>query len=507
MGKEHFVVGRKRKILTEIFPMKVLVRYKTLIWQYLINLILLLVYWGGMLRKSFNCDTLSHMLSKDADVMVRLTGGRYLTALGDFLLLKLGLRTTTNLSVTMMITFLILAMAMLEIQSVFQSWVPEKLWAKIGFYGGINLVFINVLFAEPLMFSEFSVYYAIAYFTAAVGVKFYTQKKYIPMLLMYIAAVSFYQYASVFASIIIAFYICLDENMVFSRKIFFREIIGISISTGMGILNFYCIWILDKFKIVPFSKKAGVGDLGDKFSMIFNHIIRIYKNCAGLMTNHWFPLLFILGIWGLIGYSCIKERKYSRFLSLFIVWLGSNILLYVIPMAQTTISFYPRFFFCFFGIQGLLLVSAYGFCGDYIHRLLTLSGVLYLTVQLLFVHFIISDHFVSNKLDKIYANMVYEKIVEYEKETGNKVETIAVMRDIDAPFSYREVSYASDQINERALGIVPISLIYMVTGREFKKTEVPESIIQKYFYNTNWDYIDLDEQLIIEGDTAYWCIF
>ena len=507
MNKKNLANGKFRKKLTEVCSMEIWVRYRILICQYFLNLFILLVFWGGMLRKSFNCDTLSHMLVEDADVMTRLTGGRYLTALGDFVLLKLGLRTTTNLSVTMLITIMILAMAMLEIQSIFRIWVPDKLWAKIGFYAGTNLVFLNVLFAEPLMFSEFSVYYAAAYFTAAVGVKNYTKRNYIRMLLMYMAAVSFYQNAAVFASIILAFYICMDENMVFSRRLFFREIIGITASMGIGLINFYCILILDKLNIVPFSKEAGMGNFSEKLSLIFSHIIKIYKNCSGVMTNHWFPLLFILGVWGLIGYTCIKERKYSQFLSLFIVWLGSNILLYVIPITQSTITFYPRLYFCFFGIQGLLLSSAYRISGDSIHKLLSLGGVLYLTLQLLFVHFIISDHFVSNDLDKIYANMVYEKIIEYEEETGNNVENIAVMRDIDAPFSYREVSFVSDQINERALGTVPISLIYMVTGRKFNKIEVPENMVQKYFYNKNWDYIDLDEQLFFEGDTAYWCVF
>ena len=488
--------------------MKIWQKYQGLLQRYGINLLLVLIFWGGMIRKSFYCDTLGHMFAEDADVLIRIRTGRYLAALGDYLLLKLGLRTTTNLSVTMLITFLILAMAMLEIQNIFQRWVPDNLWAKIGFYGGINLVFLNVLFAETLMFSECGVYHAIAYLTAAVGAKYFIKKRYIPMLFMYAAAVSFYQNAAVFAAIIIAFYICLDENMMLSRRMVFREITGIAASMGMGVLNFLCIRILHKLKIVYIFQEAGIENFSEKVSMVFSHMIRMYKNCVEVMTNSWLPLLFILGVWGLIGYSCIKERKYSRFLCLFIVWLGSNLLLYVIPMTQSTITFYPRLFFCFFGIQGLLLASAYEVCGGgSVHRLLTLGGVLYLTVHLLFVHFIVTNHFVSNTLDKVYANMVYGEILKYEEETGNHVAKLAVMHDIDCAFYYHDFSFATDQINERALPTVPISLIYAVTGRKFEKLEVPESVSQQYFDNKNWDYLDLNEQLIIEGDTAYWCIF
>ena len=36
-------------------------KLKTLFNRYLVNLAVLILAWGGMLRRSFNCDTLTHM--------------------------------------------------------------------------------------------------------------------------------------------------------------------------------------------------------------------------------------------------------------------------------------------------------------------------------------------------------------------------------------------------------------------------------------------------------------
>lgn len=488
--------------------MKLVQKYKSRLLQYGTHFLLLIIFWGGMLRKSFNCDTLSHMIVEDADILHRIQGGRYFVALGDFILLKLGLRTTTNTTVTMLVVFIILAMAMLAIQDIFNCFMTQKPWTKAGFLCGIDLVFLNVLFAEPLMFSEYSLYFAIAYFSAAVGVKCFVRRKYIPVFIMYAIAVCSYQNAAVFAAILTAFYICLDEGMIFSRRAVVREIIGIAICMGMGVLNFLSLRVLQELHIVSsYGLNAGIGDIGAKLSESVRHFINLNKNCAGIMPDVWLPLLFIAAVWILVIYSSIKEQKLSKLPFLFIVWLGSNLLLYVIPLVEAILNFPPRLSFCFFLIQGLILVSAYSICMESLHSAITLVGVVYLTAHLLFADFTVTNHFVSNMLDKVYANMVYEEIVKYETETGITVTTLAVAHDAYSPFSYEEVSYVSDQINERALGTAPKSLIYVVTGREFEKIDMPKAVYEQYFKDKNWDYFYLKEQLVIEGDTAYWCVF
>lgn len=488
--------------------MKFIQKYRDKLLGYGINFLLLLIFWGGMLRKSFNCDTISHMLAEDADIVHRVRGGRYLAALGDYLLLKIGLRTTTNLSITMLLAFLLLALAMLEIQGIFSKFMPEALGARAGFFCGLNLVFLNVLFAEPLMFSECSVYFAAAYLIAAVGVRCFTQRKYVRMFVLYGIAVCFYQNAAVFAAVLTAFYICLDEKMTLSRKVVVREITGVAICMSTGLLNLLSIYILRYFKVITsYGMDVATGGIGAKFKEAIWHYVSLNKNSAGIMFSVWLPLLFILAVWLLIIYSGIRAHKLSGIFFLFLVWLGSNCLLYVIPMMEKKFYFPPRLSFCFFLIQGLMLVSAYGICEDSLHSLLSIGGVVFLTAHLLFADFTVTNHFVSNTLDEVYINMVYEEVTKYEQETGVLVTKLAVAHDAYAPFSYLGISYVSEQINERALGTVPYALMEVVTGKKFERIEMPQDVYEQYFSNEDWDYFDLEKQLVIEGDTAYWCVF
>lgn len=481
---------------------------KDKLMQYMLNLFMLFIFWGGLLRKSYNYDTVYHMVVDDADVMTRIRGGRYGAALIDYVLLKLGLRTTTNISLTILFTLIILAVAMLGIQSLFVRLQPDDKWAGVGFYCGLNLVFLNVLFAESLMFSEYSIYFALAYLAAAAGVICFSRRRYLLMFLMYLLAVSFYQNAVVLAAVLTAFYICLDEKMVLSPRAVIMEMAAVASCMAVGALDLLSIRLLERFNIIPASGKvSGMGDMVGKLSEAAGNFISLNRDAAGIMPRLWLPLLFTFVIWITIIYSRIKEHKLSSALFLLIVWLGSNALLYVIPLASMEFYCPPRLSFLFFMVQGLLLVSSYAVSDKAFHAFLGVAGVLYMLLHLFFAGFIVSDHFVSNALDEAYINMLYTEIMKYEAETGIEVTRLAVMKDAYSPSSYEQISYVSGQINERTIDAVPVSIIQVVTGRQLEKVDMPAEIRDKYFKDKDWESFDLDEQLVIEDDTAYWCIF
>ena len=182
-------------------------------------------------------------------------------------------------------------------------------------------------------------------------------------------------------------------------------------------------------------------------------------------------------------------------------------MLYVIPLVQEEFTLPPRLSFCFFLVQGFLLAVACKLSADNLKNLITFIGGSYLIVHLLFADFIVTNHFVSNTLDKVYVNMVYEEILKYESETGITVTKLAIIKDAYAPNHYEEVAYSTDQINERILGTATFSLIQIMTDRVFEEIEIPQQVYNKYFKDKDWDYFDLRQQLVFENDEAYWCVF
>lgn len=314
--------------------MKVWMRYKPLVQRFMLHFLLILAFWGGMLRRSFNCDTLCHMTSPDADILHRVRCGRYFIALCDEILLRMGLRTTDNLSVFMLLAFLLLAAALVEIQNIFAEWMPEKPWRKAGFLCGIDLVFLNVLFAEPLMFSEMAVYFALAYYTAVLGVRFYVRQNWVMTFIMYTIAVSTYQTSVILAAILLAVYICLDERMILSGRAVVREIVGVGICMGMGALNYLSLKILDRIGVIYSVKNISAGSPLQRLSDAFGHFVEINRDGGGIFPNLWIPLLFTVGVWLLILVSCVKGKKWMQLGFVFLLWLGCNALNYVIPILQ-----------------------------------------------------------------------------------------------------------------------------------------------------------------------------
>jgi len=101
-------------------------------------------------------------------------------------------------------------------------------------------------------------------------------------------------------------------------------------------------------------------------------------------------------------------------------------------------------------------------------------------------------------------------MLKYEDETGNRVSQIAYRNDACAPHYYEEVEYTSYEINERVLSQATNSLIKVITRREFENLEMTEEEFRRYFEeyeDKDWEYLDLSEQLVIDRDTAYWCLF
>ena len=54
-------------------------KLKALFNRYLVNFAVLILAWGGMLRRSFNCDTLTHMWFTWEDISSMMQHGRYLS--------------------------------------------------------------------------------------------------------------------------------------------------------------------------------------------------------------------------------------------------------------------------------------------------------------------------------------------------------------------------------------------------------------------------------------------
>jgi len=478
---------------------------------YACNLVLLLIAWGGMIRFSFNADTLAHMTSQDCDVTIRLMGGRYLWALIDYVLMKMGLSSTTNIRVAEGLAILIFAASITVLQAVFKKWEPENLLHRLGYNGALSIVAINVFFVEMLMFAELCVHFAIAYLCAALTAYFYSKKKYAGAVIFLIFSTFTYQFALIFLAIVLVFYIALEAELTWSIKTVLTEAIAIGICGGMGIVNILSYKMLEKLGLIPFAQKSSsLGNFGEKISRAISGFVATNKNACGLMPVKYIVGVFLIAALAGCIIGIIKSAQQTALKILFVltVLVVSVCLMYGIPLIEEEYYFPPRMAFVYFLIQGLLIASAIVLCKeDKYKSILSVICFGYLFVHIFVGQFILEDRFVSNTLDEEYAKSVVRAIEEYESQNGVTVTNIAVARDAYAKPKYDGIQFFYEQINERTVAVVPVTALDILGGKKFTKTEMPDEVYAEYFEGKDWDYFVPDEQLIFINDTVYWCIY
>ncbi len=483
-------------------------KYQGFANRYFINFIILIVTWGGMLRRSFNCDTLWHMVDLEGDIFTQIEDARYLCSLTDFLLSKLGVSTTDHTGITILVSLLILAAATCIIQSIFEEYLPNDSWYfKAGFYAITNLIFVNVLFAEPLMFCECALAFALAYFLGALSVYSFKKKRYVASFVIMLCAVCYYQTAAVFGLILVSGFIYFENGKIITKKVIIAEIIGGVCTMVPAMINMFSSNVLVWLGVIPELRKTpGVSGFGDKLNAIAGNFTAILRDGMTLLPFRWLTLLiYAIAILLICRNTVIRNKGQLVYSALLIA--AVNIMIYIIPFMSAAVLCYPRLVFVFYTAMSITLLAALSEANDVLGKVFSVIIIGYVLIHMVRAQMIVSEHMLSNQLDILYANAVYHEILEYQGETGIIVENLAVVKDIDAPVHYEEVDYAVEQINERALGVVTATLMNIVTDGHFNRVDMDEAVYEEFFKDKDWKYFNPEEQLIIIGDTAYWVIF
>lgn len=139
----------------------------------------------------------------------------------------------------------------------------------------------------------------------------------------------------------------------------------------------------------------------------------------------------------------------------------------------------------------------------YICIFLTCMLILNFSVNYVYTRIFYNGMVETNRVDQDNARYYYEKILEYENETGITVNNLAWHYDRWFTWNIPGVK-GSKALNNRAYGarwsrreIFPFTV-----GRRFKIVEYDEDIYQAHYGDANWDELS-DEQIMFIGDTVY----
>jgi hypothetical protein len=488
-------------------------KYKTDLKLFMADLAMLLMAYGGFYRDGFGNDTLFQMVDPYAGISTWRSNGRYLAFLLNDLLYKAGFTATDHYKLCFAAFLLLLAFSILIIQKTLFPLTGEhdSTLEKLGFLAATGLLYVNVLFTEDFMFTECFLVYPFAYILASLAVWLILRKNHTLWGIILLTASSmFYQVALVQAAMILAAGYLLKEKGQYSLRLLRTEFISAAGIVALLVLNYYSSKFLALLGIISTSQKnAGLSTgLHEKVLYLFQQMKELLESSLQLLPPVYLPLLVLILL--VVFPICVFIKNKNKQLVSFVLFLLlMAILINLIPFIQTSAGFNPRVVFVFYTAVGTLFLISSPYCGKKFQRSISGVFVIFLLIQTVFCNVIMANHYLSNQLDLAYTQQVFNKVCKYEQETGIKVTRFSAVTDSNSPNSYDCVQFKRDQINERSLSIEPYSLYRMIAGstEDLSRTEMDPAIYEKYFKGRNWDYFDADEQVVIQGDTVYWCIF
>lgn len=111
----------------------------------------------------------------------------------------------------------------------------------------------------------------------------------------------------------------------------------------------------------------------------------------------------------------------------------------------------------------------------------------------------------ANQEDLYYAEIIGQRIAEYEEETGNTIDTICYYKDYNICVFGR--GFEKSMLNERAQasGWSRHNSIEIYLDKKFKQGE-PDQKLQEYFSQKDWNMYS-EDQLIFDKNTLHICVY
>lgn len=382
-------------------------------------------------------------------------------------------------------------------------------WKKWILYIFCLVSYINVFIDEWFHFSEAYFMFGFALFFCCAGILFCTKERYLSAFLLLFVALGYYQAVlGLFLNWTIGIFIVkYKENLSCMMKN-----ISLCIVTA-GTASLANIFLT---KVFVFWGWANTNPRQASLSLhvILENIKKIILGQRLFLVDgyHLLPahLLWIcLIILAVLLFASNWKRAFLN-AALIAVLYTSPFLPFVVSsemwMSQRTVISY----FSIFSVIAIAAICtsnqlARGTRDIWISGLAAIVGLVLLFTNISAVQKLAVDQMSINKMDLLMCKTIEQKIITYEQETGNYVDTVAVARDQYPVYSYPGVTTPVYDTNLSALKVdwCLRGLFRYTMERDFLITTMDEEIFQKWFADKDWNMPDFNEQIKFQAHTMY----
>lgn len=506
----------------------------------LVDFLLLVLAYGGFYRSVFaNSDTLWGALDPSSTFKARLDCFRWIPAIIECIINKAGFLPAFHFRLSLIlfigalsVTLLLLQIVYLDLFDRISHSKSEQFIFKFAVITAVSLSFVNVLFTEFFYFTETFYVFGLAFLFMGFGFYMLSRKRLLISFLLFLCMSMCYQMLCPIATICVGVYVYLEHKGQFSLELIKDELIKALPPMALFVINYVTgpmiQGILLKFGIESYQEKTAIADysIREYVSIITSSVRELVSSNLGLTPGVYVPFIVFFITFIVVIILCIKRKSWGEFWTFLLVEAILIVLTLAVQIASDPVTFIARTISTLYFAQSMQILIMMFFLSEHqeeyknyalIKKALYMIPVIYLLFNLFFIQRIIENRILSETLDTMYAERIFDVIEAYENETGITVNNIAPVNDTDSSPFYDQVHFCRGAINRRCYSDYTWTFLQYcayhtdiagnLSGRSFERVGIDDDIYKEYFEGINWDYFDEDSQVIIRGDTAYICVF
>lgn len=497
----------------EVFNKDTLVRIKG---RYIFgaNLVFLLIIYGMLIKKHFSSDTYNILFQTSTYGHLKL--GRIVGYVIALFFDKMHINQSAEQSYFTILFIVTLAVLITIMVKAFCSKIQNLNLKKVVLINiCLFISFVNVYILEWFFFPESLLNFAIGLITSTIAFIFITKninmKNVLIAFLFLCLSLNIYQVNIGFFVIYSLTYILVEKEATLNRISIKKSVVVIIIGFIASLVNIFTLNILQKYNIVQATERnanLNMNSIIKNFEFLFTKgQYEIWFKGSGFMPRGSILIFGAILCISLLVEISKKRMNLNSKIYILLLFVANYGIIFAPHLITSQIWLAPRTLVGFFAfLSSIILIIVMINVESRITNLLVASTCIFLLISIFQIQTIASDNFANNKIDREYATLICQKISEYEKKNNVKITNISTKLDTSPTYGYYgNVEYIGYDTNIRAL-VVPwadVNLINYVSGRNFNKIDMKDDIYNKYFKDKNWNYFDLDEQLIFSGDTAY----
>ena len=489
-------------------------KYKEKVFSCIITTLFFWSVYRIMLVQHFSADSYRYY----ANPLLNNKGNLALGRIGDFIvneiICRLGLNYVRNQFIFVIILILTVS---ISVELIYNHYIKicngQINWnKKLVLKSAIILMFCNVFILEWFIYTEMAFLWSLSLIFMDLAVIQITPQcnvKHMIRSIVYVfVSVSFYQasisYFVIFA--LIGIYIGYAGKL---NKSSFTDSIKVFICGGLGgIFNLAFIKLMQILNIVQSTNRTESLSLDlwiNNIETIFQNIKRWLLDSYGLLPKYSL-IVIVLIMYTLLVVGLIKKKKKLNLIYIILLIIMCNIMVYIphfltstVWMAQRTITS----FFVFLIIPYIILNVQN--VGQKIQKLSIVTFLIFLIINIRQIEEISVDVIASNKIDEEISYLIQDEIQKYEMQNNTKIKNISLVNDINPHWGYNAIEYVCFDTNLRSYVVNwgGVDCINYYNKTEYNSVEMNENIYETHFSGKNWDFLDLDEQMVFQGDTLY----